>query len=205
MTISADRFKDARNAAGLTQQQVADALNVGLRTVGYWERPGGKVPARAEKRVFELLPDLGDAETLRHFAPGGELEKHARSMLGSPILVGAPRKHVEAVMEAARAFKNTESADIKGLLLAIFSDADLLEELLERSMERGSSLADWTADRVSGSASRQKEVAAVLERVKREIADPWDLPDYSEGSQEDHALAAYVGDKKIPFDADPED
>lgn len=56
VTITADQLRDARVRAGFTSQAAfAEALGVSERTVSYWEAEGGKVSARAEARVRDLL------------------------------------------------------------------------------------------------------------------------------------------------------
>lgn len=54
--ITASEFRDARVRAGYrTQRDIAEALNVSLRTVTAWEAEGGRVPAKEEQRVRALL------------------------------------------------------------------------------------------------------------------------------------------------------
>lgn len=52
--ISGDHIRAAREAAGLTQQQLANALGVTLRTVGNWER-GESVPRNREAKIRSIL------------------------------------------------------------------------------------------------------------------------------------------------------
>ena len=54
----ATQIRDARLAAGLSQQQLADALGVNLKTAGQWERTGA-VPAIRMAKLRQVLPALG--------------------------------------------------------------------------------------------------------------------------------------------------
>lgn len=61
-----DELRDARMRAGMTQQEVADALGVSLRSVGAWER--SEVPPRQLARVNALLkPAEAPAQPLAAF------------------------------------------------------------------------------------------------------------------------------------------
>lgn len=53
--ITGESLKRARLASFMTQQAVADALQVALRTIGNWER-GGSVPRKHWDAIRELLP-----------------------------------------------------------------------------------------------------------------------------------------------------
>lgn len=48
--LTGDELRTARESAGLTQQQLGDALEVSMRSVGNWER-ADRVPPAAERRV----------------------------------------------------------------------------------------------------------------------------------------------------------
>lgn len=95
MTTTGQQIRDARERAGLTQEQLAQRVGVTLRTVGNWER-GASVPRNRLARIREVLPDLdrsddrgvdlrsaSDVEVLaeiaRRFARTGEDEEHVRS------------------------------------------------------------------------------------------------------------------------------
>jgi len=54
------QIRDARLAAGLSQQQLADALGINLRTAGQWERAGA-VPALRVAKLRQVLPALAGA------------------------------------------------------------------------------------------------------------------------------------------------
>lgn len=49
-----DRIRYARERAGLTQEQVAEAVGVSLRTVGSWER-GENVPRNRLAKLEDVL------------------------------------------------------------------------------------------------------------------------------------------------------
>lgn len=54
--ITAEQLRDARVRAGFTSQQaLAEALGVSVRTVTSWEQEGAHVSTRAEARVRALL------------------------------------------------------------------------------------------------------------------------------------------------------
>jgi transcriptional regulator with XRE-family HTH domain len=53
----AEKIRDARIKAGLSQQQMADALGINLRTAGNWERTGAVPPLRLAK-LQQVLPAL---------------------------------------------------------------------------------------------------------------------------------------------------
>jgi transcriptional regulator with XRE-family HTH domain len=55
-------IRDARTAAGLSQQQLADALGVNLKTAGQWERTGLVPPLRMAK-LRQVLPALSGGDT----------------------------------------------------------------------------------------------------------------------------------------------
>lgn len=59
--MSGSQIKAARERAQLTQQQLAERLGVGLRTVGNWER-GETVPKNRMAAIEALLgePDAND-------------------------------------------------------------------------------------------------------------------------------------------------
>jgi transcriptional regulator with XRE-family HTH domain len=57
----ATRIRDARLAAGLSQQALADKLGINLKTAGIWERTGA-VPALRLAKLKQVLPAL-EAET----------------------------------------------------------------------------------------------------------------------------------------------
>lgn len=57
MTTTGQQIRDARERAGLTQEQLAQRVGVTLRTVGNWER-GASVPRNRLARIREVLPDL---------------------------------------------------------------------------------------------------------------------------------------------------
>ncbi|MDJ0319791.1 helix-turn-helix domain-containing protein [Pseudarthrobacter sp. PS3-L1] len=52
--ISGEQIRSAREASGLTQQELAKQLGVTLRTVGNWER-GESVPRNREPAIRQLL------------------------------------------------------------------------------------------------------------------------------------------------------
>lgn len=52
--IDGHQIKEARNRAGMTQQELAIKIGVTLRTVGNWER-GATVPRDREPRLREVL------------------------------------------------------------------------------------------------------------------------------------------------------
>lgn len=57
-SVLAQQIKEARLTAGLSQQALADAVGVNLRTAGHWERTG-EVPALRMAKLRSVLPALG--------------------------------------------------------------------------------------------------------------------------------------------------
>lgn len=52
------KIKDARLAAGLTQQAVFDLLGIPMRTLQDWENERRKCPPWAERLIIKELNDL---------------------------------------------------------------------------------------------------------------------------------------------------
>ena len=59
--LTGETMKAARKAMGLRQQDVAQAMGVGWRTVARWEG-GGKIPLMAQK-LFRILIDVEHSQT----------------------------------------------------------------------------------------------------------------------------------------------
>lgn len=51
-------IKEARLAAGLTQQQMSDLLEIPKRTIEEWERGSRNPPSYVEKLIVEKLKSL---------------------------------------------------------------------------------------------------------------------------------------------------
>jgi DNA-binding transcriptional regulator YiaG len=85
MSISAEEIKNGRERVGMTQQNLADAVGVSLRTVGSWER-GESIPRNRAAMVAEVLGleiegqrDFGRDALVRRL---GQLAKQRREELG---------------------------------------------------------------------------------------------------------------------------
>lgn len=93
--ITAEQLRDARIRAGFTSQQaLAEALGVSVRTVTAWEQEGAHVSARAEARVRALL--WPSPEPLSHYTNyellseiGRRLEAASRDRDDPPLSVSA--------------------------------------------------------------------------------------------------------------------
>jgi len=48
--------------ADLTQQELADALKVSMRTVGNWERSAGRLPRARERHIIDVLGAVGETD-----------------------------------------------------------------------------------------------------------------------------------------------
>lgn len=48
-------IKDARKAAGLSQQEMSDKLGIPLRTIADWDRGARKPPGWAERLIIQEL------------------------------------------------------------------------------------------------------------------------------------------------------
>lgn len=59
--ITGEQLRDARSRAGLSQEDLAKAVGVTLRSIGNWERGAG-VPRNREGRVRDVLGDLAMGE-----------------------------------------------------------------------------------------------------------------------------------------------
>lgn len=88
MTVSGDNIREARERAGLTQEQLAQRLGVTMRTVGNWER-GATVPKSRQAAIRAFLAPSEDqpglhsasdaellAEIARRFARAGKEQRH---------------------------------------------------------------------------------------------------------------------------------
>lgn len=56
-------IKEARKAAGLSQQKMSDMLEIPLSTIKKWETEVRKPPAWAEKLIVEKLNSIRDNKT----------------------------------------------------------------------------------------------------------------------------------------------
>ena len=56
--ITGTRIAQARKAAGLTQQQMADLIGVHMQTLGTWERAGGSPIAAKDQEAGEALATM---------------------------------------------------------------------------------------------------------------------------------------------------
>lgn len=75
--MTGDDLKALRNAASLTQAQLAHEMGVSLRIVGLWERQGP--PAKRVPRLLQILGEFGPP--LRK-ASNDELVSEIRRRLG---------------------------------------------------------------------------------------------------------------------------
>lgn len=67
--VLAEKIKAARVAAGMSQQQLADALGINLRTAGNWERTGA-VPALRVANLRQVLPGLNAEQEAQGWTAG---------------------------------------------------------------------------------------------------------------------------------------
>lgn len=67
--MDGDQIRQAREAMGWTQEQLATRVNVGARTIGNWER-GATVPQNRHGRLVQVLaPALaGNADPIRDYS-----------------------------------------------------------------------------------------------------------------------------------------
>jgi len=110
VAIDGQQIKTARNRAGLTQQALADALGVTLRTIGNWER-GATVPRDKAPAIRDVL---GEYLT-------------ASSQDGEPALSQAT--DAEILAEVAKRFSRTGAgAARESLASALFDPQPELDE-----------------------------------------------------------------------------
>lgn len=110
--ISGEVLRDARELARLTQQELANRLDVALRTVVYWEAKG--VPPKRTSRVERAL-----GQALRQ----AEYDAWTRSTAGRLALNDEAERYYDA---------QQREADPIGWGLERASDRDLIAELLRR-------------------------------------------------------------------------
>lgn len=81
MSITPDRIKELRDAAGLRQEDLAFLLGVGIASIPRWEKSGGTLPGGMTRQLLEVIGELHDAgfdlsvvgPTLRHAGNMGAL------------------------------------------------------------------------------------------------------------------------------------
>lgn len=83
MSANGNEIKEARERKRMTQQELADAVGVSLRTVGNWEQ-GASVPRNSMGRLAEVLglPSKWSGGTQGARARIGELARQRRRELG---------------------------------------------------------------------------------------------------------------------------
>jgi transcriptional regulator with XRE-family HTH domain len=120
--VLAEQIRAARLAAGLSQQQMADALGINLRTAGNWERTGA-VPALRLAKLRQVLPQLAEVDGLYSQVDGngsGHLTRYARHV---PLLTAS---------------EETPLAQLKRLRRELARITMELDDCLER-LEQGTS------------------------------------------------------------------
>lgn len=105
------RLVALREAAGLTQSQVAEALGIGQRSYSAWEREAIAIQPERLKRLAEILGTTvgelcGESPPKRAAAPRGKLNQvfEAASQL--------PRRQQNKVAEWVEAFVNQQAAGL---------------------------------------------------------------------------------------------
>lgn len=90
-------IKEARQAAGLSQQQLAELLGVDRRTTGEWERTG-VVPALRMAKLRQVLPSLGSSGEAAQAANGWTAEPAKASEHIHRFSTSLPLKETPLVM-----------------------------------------------------------------------------------------------------------
>lgn len=113
-----DRIKDARKAAGLTQKELADKINVGNTTISNWEK-GVSRPDADQIQVLCWALDVQPNYFLG--SPQGSVDELAdllqtlreRPDLRELLDVARkhPKSHVEAMADFLTQMKESQSAD----------------------------------------------------------------------------------------------
>lgn len=177
MHIDGQTLKQARELAEYTQTELADKLDVSIRTIVNWESSG--VPRKSLAKVMRVLGSAVDSVQTsgewKHFLEGpdganylAESLKRAEARAASPVQAVALGRPMERLQ---RAQIITENLD----------DLDLLYELIRRS---------------SGLP------AGVFGRLSGADADP-DYSNMSEQDAKDYGLAAKEADPNIGHDELP--
>lgn len=142
MVITWQQLRDAREYADLTQAELAEQLNVSVRTVVNWESENGEgVPRKSEYKVQRLL-----GTALRYV-------EYNQSQQSRPVPDEPTRAHQEAMNSAQQ---RSDIPDIRNnarerrrAAMKDFTNMDLLVELTERLEADGAEVSDWSASRVA--------------------------------------------------------
>jgi len=92
-----ENIVQARQAAGLTQRQVASALGVSQRVMTYWERDAASIPATQLTKLAELLGVTTD-KLLGHKQSPDRKAKQALDLIG-----GLPAQQQRAILKSLKA------------------------------------------------------------------------------------------------------
>ncbi len=125
--ITGESLKRARLAAFMTQQQVADGLQVALRTIGNWER-GGSVPKKHWDAIRRTLPGVDEGATPDPGDSGITPELEAR-------FLGDMRANSERFMRLADAGLSAE--ELAELQLELYRGAIAALDFVEAAMRAG--------------------------------------------------------------------
>lgn len=117
--MTGDEIREARERAGLTQEQLAQRLGVTLRTVGNWER-GATVPRNRLARLRDVFPGQQQEE------PG--LRSASDAQLLAEIARRFARGEGKAHGDAAAMYRAGESPAIDDVEVATSADEVTVHE-----------------------------------------------------------------------------
>lgn len=225
MEISADLLKRARHAAEMTQHELATKLGVSLRTIVNWEAENGSVPERSRGKVEQLLgPHMNQILRMdAHISSSMDRRKNPDSLVLERKLREAEISRHRLIQESMSAQESEiqnafpdgerttgiDGPTRKRKILSLFTDHDLMMELINRSRWRGQSTTPWNTSALEVDNQRlailREVVPDLLHFVPDAVADI--DPDYSNLSAEDARnsfdLAAKEADPNIGHDELP--
>lgn len=142
MVITWQQLRDAREYADLTQSELAERLDVSVRTIVNWEsETGGGVPQKREYRVERIL---GKAIQIVDHLQSVPIPDNSD---GPPPIewIGYQEREAPTLESDGIADVTTNARNRRRAAMGVFTDTDLLDELRDRADGRGIAGSDWSA------------------------------------------------------------